>query len=263
MAMAPARADQGTPSAPPHEAVAAWELLDRMLYQDAAPLFDRLAAEPDAGPAVQLGHALSLLLRQPRTRGNLSAAERTLDRLSDIDDPSWRILARYHRARYDHVHAFEPDLERAQTRYRELWRDHPSHEFGQRAFLHAALLALYEPAPSDRKRTQLETLDREALRLVDEDLRRTYHFHAGEAWQRWLGDNERAYGHYLHVAAPGLERIEDQAHLLVRLGELATALDRPDEARRWFGEFLREFPRDPRAHLVRLRLAALPAPSPR
>jgi tetratricopeptide (TPR) repeat protein len=263
MLMAPSIVASGEPSAPLHEVAAAWDLLDRMLYQDAAPVFDRLSAAPDAGPAVQLGHALSLLLRQPRTRGNLFAAERTLDQLADIDDPSWSLLARYHRARYDHVHAFEPDLARAQARYLELWRDHPAQEFGQRAFLHAALLALYEPAASDRKRAQLAELDREALRLTDDGLRRTYHFHAGEAWQRWLGDDERAYAHYLRVADHGLERIEDQAHLLVRLGELALALGRPDDARRWFTDFLREFPRDPRAYLLRLRLSALPAPSPR
>lgn len=254
--LAPARAAGST--AP--DLAAAWDLLDRMLYQEAAVAFDRLQAAPDPGPAVRLGHALTLLFRQPRTRGNLDAAEATLTALADRADVRWAVLARYYLARIDHVHAFEPDLARAEVRYLALWRDHPDHEFGQRAFVHAALLALHDPDPPGGKRAQLLALDAAAAGLTEPGLRRIYHFHAGEAWQRWLGDDTRAFAHYRILAEAGLARLDDHANLLVRLGELATRLGHPADARRWHEEFLREFPRDPRAHLVRLRLAR-PAPA--
>jgi hypothetical protein len=242
------------------EVAAAWDLLERMLYQDAAPAFDRLRAAPDASPAVQLGHAVSLLFRQPRTRANLSSAETTLQELARSADLRWGLLARYYLARFDHVHAFEPDLERAEARYGELWREFPGTELGQRAFLHAAILAQHQPAGPEDKRRQLEALDRAATGLTEPSLRRIYHFHAGEAWQRWLGEPSRAYDHYRSASEGGLTRLDDQANLLVRLAELAVALDEPAEARRWHEEFLREFPRDPRAHLLRQRLEGMNLP---
>jgi tetratricopeptide (TPR) repeat protein len=242
-------------------AAEAWAQLGRLLFDDAQQKFTAAELAGATGPDLQLGQAVSWLMRQPKTSGNVEQALLGL-RQVQAEEPAgsrWQLAARYLEGRVWQFHHSQPDEARAAQIYAELWQAYPETYWGQVAFLKLAIIRLYAPGEGrERKRQVLEELAVEVERVGEVAVRSTVHRALSEAYARLLGDLAGQMRHGWVALKLGVAKENARARLLVQVGQAAQALGEAEVAREAYQRFLADFPRDERAWLVARRLAALP-----
>ena len=208
----------------------------------------------------QLGEAISLLNRQPRTQRNLEAARNILGELKKSDDADLAAAATYHLARYFHVVPYHRDPRAAEIHYRELLDQYPHHFYGQLAVSKLALLRLYEtPIGEDRGKT-LEELELLAGPLRNPAAKRSFHKVMANGYLRFEVSREKALSHLLTAVDAGFVEGSAEAQSMVQIIELAVLLRRDKMARDFTERFLARYPRDQRAGYLANRFNLVPPP---
>jgi tetratricopeptide (TPR) repeat protein len=232
----------------------AWRDTALGLSKDALPVF-----QATAGPEARFGEALTLLLRQPKTSGNIEQAESILRLLADAQpDSDLGIASRYYLARIAQIHRQRPDPSIAHEILQALVSDHPKHPIAQQALVKLALLDLYTAMPAAEHRALLDTYANQVVTLSDAVSKRDLHLLLADTAQRFGYPPQLALHHLVAAEALGLARRVEQANTWIRIGLLAADLDQPELARRFFERFLATFNRDNRRLMIQERLSSLP-----
>lgn len=235
-----------------------WEALSSGMFSEAHESF---AAELETQPAdrdARLGAAVSLLLLQPRTETRLIAAIERLETLlaeNEVDEVG--LNARYFRARIEHVHRLPAAPLTAIGHYEKLIAIRPDHPVAEQALVKLAILRIYGASDAADRRARFAYFDSRVGIVRDIGARRDLHLALGEAALRFHLGDEPALEHFVAALEAGIRLRPLRADTLVRVGELAGALGRPELARAHYRTFLDEFPRDPRQLAVRQRFEAL------
>ncbi len=128
---------------------AAWLDLATLKVSDAHAAFEK-AYKKTGSQESAYGLALSLLNLQPKTNGNLEAAQELLEGLAaDGETDAAMINARYFLARIDQVHRKEVDPDAAVEAYRRLLEDYPEHPLAEKAVPKLATALLIQNLPDD------------------------------------------------------------------------------------------------------------------
>jgi hypothetical protein len=246
------------------------------LRYDFDPAAREFAARHAADPAdtrIALGHASTLLLRQPRTAANVAAAQAVLRRVGqDAADPEHRWLARYLLARIEHDHGAPPRRDVARAAYEALIVDAAGHPVADHAALQLALLLVYHTPtlPLDDALAEVTTL---ISRVRTADARRELHTLLGQLhWER-RHDPRQALPHFLAARHIGFDAPGRNANYDLTIAGLAAETGEHALAARHYRTFVRDNPLDLRAgtatrlaaeaeHRARAAAAAPPAPAP-
>jgi hypothetical protein len=242
---------------PPAGMEAAWSEGAQLSFADAARHFAKLGDTREA----RFGRAVMLLNAQPKTNANVAEGRALLLALRrERADDDAGIGALYYLARVAQFHEARPDLAGARAHFATLIAQHGDHFYGQLARLKLATLALYDAADSSSPADRLAAAEALGAPLRHPGVTRDFHLLAAEAYLRFNLSLERALAHFLAAEATGAPvRDVVRSALFIQIGECARELGRHELARRFYGRFLAEFPRDARGSTVRARLAGLPA----
>lgn len=234
----------------------AWRLGVQTRFSEAEQAVPAEAADEEA----KFTRAVLLFARQPRTAGRMETAIAELSALAaNGSTPSLRARSLYFWARSEELRQLDQASDAAVKLYERLWRDYPQEPFGQRALVHRLLLAFYGDDPRDTVLARCATLEEEAARLTDPAVRSHFYQVAARGYLHLGGAEALALKHLLATEQAGVARREALGDLQVSIGQLGAELGRTALAREHYTAFLREFPHDPRAFMVRAFLAALPA----
>jgi tetratricopeptide (TPR) repeat protein len=246
----------GVPTLRPASPDEPWAALTRYRFPEARAAF---AAGPET-VANRFGLALSLINLQPKTDANLARADSLLQAIGAAASPGddHAAAARYYRGRIQQVHLRRPDPAAARRIYRALMDDYPASFWGQLAGIKWMTLELYATEPAAGISARLSQLETLAPFFSRPQLAKDYHNIMANAYEGLGLSPDRAYAHLARCWQIGVARGVDQGDFLARLGTLATRLGRTEEARHYFGEFLRRFARDERRFLIEQQLARLP-----
>jgi len=240
----------------------AWRALAEGLFSDANELFSAARAAHPGDRAAQLGEALSLLQLQPHTNSRVQRGVNMLEALLAEDTADEiGVRARYFRARAEHVHRLSPTPLAAASHYERVISEHPAHPLAGQATVKLALIRLYRMQTPVELAFEFSGFTERASTLPSAAARRDLHLILGEAALRLDLGEAAALDHFLAALDVGIELRPMRADTLVRVGELAAELSRPDIARAHYAAFMEEFPRDPRFLAVSERHAALPSPA--
>jgi tetratricopeptide (TPR) repeat protein len=222
-----------------------WGDAARGLVNDASRQFEKAGTNREA----QFGLAVTLVNVQPKTSANIERAATVLEGLRGNDELG--ITATYYLARLEQAHRFTPDPEKALALYDQLYREQPVHPLAQMGVVKAALLRLYVT------RLPFEEVETTGANLSDPDAVRDFHLVLADAAGRLGLSDEQALNHLLAAEQAGLSKRKTVGDAWVRIGELARLTGKRDLATQYYGKFLKDFPNDQRAFLVRERLASL------
>ena len=237
-----------------------WSDASNLLIEDAHRGFTE-ALETKKGSLREnhFGMAITLLGKQPKTRGNIDESARILDELtSENADDDLGIASQYYRARIEEAHRFEPDLAKATAGYEALSEKYPQHWFGQMAVVRRAFIILYEGNGSD-KEGRLASAERLEPLLIANPAARDFHLLLGLAYLRFKLYPDRALRHFLAADAAAVPRWGSRGNVYIRIAELARSLGQKDLAIDYYKRFIKDFARDQRIYLVQERLAELEA----
>ncbi len=234
----------------------AWRDASLGLFKDALSAF-----QDASGPEARYGEALALLLRQPKTAGNIDRAAALLAELAAAaPDTEVGVAARYQLGRVEQVHRVTPDPVAARRIFSELVAAHPDHPLAQRAVVKLALLDLYERVPETVRRERFDAYAARSAELGDRGARRDLCLLLADTAQRFAYPPGLVLDLLLRADEAGVARRAEQASLCVRIGRLAADAGRPEIARRYLERFLAAYQRDSRRLMIEQQLAALPAP---
>lgn len=232
----------------------AWENTALGLFNTANAEFAELS-----GDEARLGEAVTLLLRQPKTDGNVNrAADLFAALVNESTDPSLAIRAKYHLARIAQTHRTPNDPETARRLFRELIAAHPGHSYAELATVKLAILELYEPGPDDVRRARFDDFAKAAAALESRSARRDLNFLLADASQRFGYDPARTLDFLLAADRAGVARQMERGNTWVRIGRIAQETGRVEIAREYYTKYLATFIRDNRRRMVMEHLAALP-----
>ncbi len=236
------------------EVVHAWERASLSLFKESHRAFATHRSRES-----RLGYAITLLIQQPKTAGNLDEAVRILESLIiDIPTGEVAVVARFHLGRVEQIHRSPPNLSAAAAHFSKLVAEHPAHPWAEQAAIKLALIELYAPVSADELRTRFENHRRAAAGLVTASARRDLNLLLADVALRFgLGD-ALALEHLMAADLAGIARPTQQARVWVQIGELARLLGRTEIARDHYGKFLTAFTRDVRRRMVLEHLASLP-----
>jgi len=246
-----------TPPAGASPITAAWQDASVGLFNDS-----RLAFEKLEGADARYGQALTLLMRQPKTAGNVDRAAAMLSELIVAHpDSETAISARYHLGRIEQTHRITPNPVAARQIFKTLIAAHPAHPYAEQAVVKLAIIDLYENIPDHTRRERLDAYVTQAATLIDPVARRDLHLLLADTAQRFDYPPSLALALLIRADQDGIASRTEQASLWVRIGFIASETERPDTARQYFEQFLANYPRDNRRLTVEERLASLPAPT--
>lgn len=245
-----AAARAGSATSPPRDP---WQAALNLDFNTAARALEHQhAANPD-DPRLACAFAASLLVRDPVTAANVSAARRLLEAVASrlpVTESRCRPLALYLLARIAHEHADPPRLDEARTHYEQLRREYPGHPLADQAAVHLALLRTGSAAPAEAvaiAQGYLATVQSPPAR------RELHHLLAWLEWRR-RGDAAAALPHYLSARAIGFETPYRNGEVDLTIAGLATAVGRDEIAAEHYRAFADANPSDGRAQTAR-RLA--------
>lgn len=233
---------------------AGWEALLNLQNREAVEYFAASTTRSS-----QLGEALALLNSQPQTRANFGRAEQLLTALheSNPHDESG-IAATYYLGRLAQLNPFGPDYAKAARYLENLIEQHPSTPYAQMAITKLAILRIYLlPQESTREATLGELNNRLSPYLALPAAIRDFNLILADAYARFQISDEAALNHLLAAYHSGVLIGKARSDILLRIGELSRLLGDKDQAKRFYRQFLEEFPRDQRTHTIRERLEAL------
>lgn len=245
-----------TPPAAASPAIAAWQDASVGLFRDSLLAFQSLE-----GVEARYGQALNLLMRQPKTAGNVDRAAAMLSELAAAEpDSEIGIGARYYLGRIEQTHRITPDPVAARQIFQELIAAHPAHAYAQQAVVKLAIIDLYDRVPAQTRRERFDALAEQAPGLSDPIARRDLYMLLADTVQRFDYAPSIALELLIRADEIGIARLAERANTWIRIGLIASETERPEIARVYFEKFLNNFIRDGRRHTIEERLAALPAP---
>ncbi len=234
---------------------AAWQSASLGLFNEANHSFAALS-----GDEARLGEAVTLLLRQPKTDGNVTRATEMLSAIvKDSPDSSFAITARYYLGRIAQSHRMPNDPETARKTFRDLITAHPGHPYADLATVKLAILDLYEQVPDSLRRARFDEFTKLAPGLKSTTARRDLSLLLADVSQRFGYDPVITLDLLLAADQAGIARRNEQGNVWVRIGQLAQDTGRVEVARAYYNKYLATFIRDNRRRMVTERLAALPA----
>lgn len=246
---APATADEAT-------LAEAFDLLTKFRSNEA---FQIVAGSPAGDRRSQrLAGALALLTRQPFTTGNLAASREEFRRLAEENgDDEIGIASRFFEARVLQRHLTPPDRPAARRLYRQLFADHPAHVLAQYGLVKVVTMDLYVPEESLPPKERFARLEPLAVHFTHAGPARSFHQVMGQAGMMFGLGYDRALPHHEAAVALGFRKDNLHADVLIRAAECARLSGQPDKARRYYSQYLEEFPRYSGAALARRVLEAL------
>lgn len=230
----------------------AWQDAALSLFKESHQAFAALE-ERDA----RFGQAVTLLIQQPKTDGNIQQAHDMLAELAR-GDGELAISALYYLGRIEQSHRSTPDPAAAAGHYRKLIAEHPGHPKAELALVKLAIIELYEVVADDVRRGRFATFLGRVATLRTAEHRRDLHVVLADAALRFGYSPEIALDQLLAADAIGFVRPLMRANMWVRIGNLAAETGRHEVARDYYTRFLDTFQRDNRRLMVGERLAALP-----
>lgn len=246
----------GVVGTPPQELEPVWRLGVQGRFVEAAAAMPANASDEEA----KFTRAVLLFNRQPRTETDMAQAIELLSGLADHGKTAEvRARSLYFWAGAEALRSRDEPPVAALHLYERLWREYPGETYGQRALVQRLLLTFYTSEPRKIILARCAEIVRQAEALTDEVVRSQFHQVAARGYLHLGGEEARALEHLLKVSELGVARREAWGDVQVSIGQLAAELGRPGLAREHYQEFLREFPRDPRAYTIKARLAAMPA----
>lgn len=237
--------------------VEAWQNASLGLFNEANHAF---AALP--GDEARLGEAVTLLLRQPKTDGNIDRAAALLSDLVQKSPASdLAVTARYYLGRIEQTHRSPANPDAARKIFRELVSAHQGHPYADLATVKLAIIELNEQLPDAERQARFDAFAAMAPALKSPSARRDLYITLADSSQRFGYAPEVTLDLLLAADKAGLARRVEQGNVWVRIGQLAQDTGRNEIAREYYGKYLTHFIRDNRRRMVSERLAALPAPA--
>lgn len=244
-----------------------WELVSRYQFREASRQFEQLLSpysQPNAR-ALQFGAALSTL-NHPALKA--SESRHQLDQLTQLwetrgepaDDIS--LWAAYTLGRWYQNQPNPGDYDNALLWYQQTARHGESHYVAQLAQLKATGLLLYAPlesSPSLETRLQGARLGEKTIH--DPGIRISYLLLLSDGMLLHRQSKEEVIGYLEEALALGLNEPRYRAKTLAQLGSLFQSLNQIPQARRYYEQFLQEFPVNIRTTLIRDRLAEFTHPA--
>ncbi len=234
----------------------AWQSASLGLFNEANRSFAALS-----GDEARLGEAVTLLLRQPKTDGNVSRSSELLSSLiKESPDSPLAITAHYYLGRIAQTHRTPNDPAAARTIFRELIAAHPGHAYADLATVKLAIIDIYDQVPEDTRRARFDTFAALAPGLKSPTARRDLSILLADSAQRFGYDPVISLDLLLVADQVGIARRNEQGNIWIRIGQLAQDAGRVEVARTYYTKYLATFIRDNRRRMVMERLAALPDP---
>jgi hypothetical protein len=250
--LAPLHAE--TPPAAASPVTAAWQKAAVGLFRDSLLDFEKLQS-----PEARFGQALTLLMRQPKTAGNVERAANMLSALATSEpDSEIGIGARYYLGRIEQTHRITPDPAAARRIFRELIAAHPAHPLAQQAVVKLAIIELYEPLPENTRRARFDAYVEQAATLIAPSARRDLYLLLADTSQRFNYSPSLTLDLLIRADDSGIARRAEQSNNWVRITLLAAETGRPDTAHAYGQKFLATFLRDDRRLTIEELLADLP-----
>lgn len=255
-----ANAPQAEAAAPAPDAptpARAWRAAAESLFPEAQRDFETLD-----GAEAELGDALLLLVRQPKTVANVDLAVSKLLLLVEREPMDEIVcIARYYLGRIEQVHRATPSPDAARGHYRKLIADAPGNFFAECAAIKLALIDLYEVLPAAEHRARFDACRSIAPSLVHSPARRDLALLLADVALQFGYGEDVALEELLQADRLGITRPSEQANVWIRIAELARLTGREEIAGDHYRRFLATFGRDSRRTLVEERLASLSAAS--
>lgn len=253
-----ALAAHAEPATPP-SITDAWQYLGTGLFPEAKQGFSALS-----GPEAELGSALQLLGQQPKTSANIELAAERLRALAERE-PKDEIayVALYYLGRIAQVHQSTPSPETARGYYQKLIAAAPDFFLAESAVVKLAILDLYEVVSTTERRNRFESYRKRAAELRHAPARRDLSLLLADVALQFGFGEDIALENLLRADEAGITRTNEQATVMVRIGELARITGQHEIARTYYQRFLDTFRRDNRRTMIEERLAALPSQSSR
>ena len=202
-----------------------------------------------------------LLNVQPKTQANIQESIEIFDKLiAQNPDDDTGVSARYFLARVYHIHAFTPDLPKAEKLYRDLFDTHPETFYGQLALVKYSLLCMYSCADFENLPQRLAELEPLGAKLTNPPMIRDFNQVLGDAYQRFKISDEKAMEHLLVAESVGYQSYRARADITMVIAQLAERLGKRSLAIEQYEIFARTFARDDRAFTAEQRLDALRRP---
>jgi len=237
----------------------AWGATAANLLPEAKREFDALD-----GAEAELGGALLLLLRQPKTQANVELAAARLAVLAERE-PADEIsrAARYYLGRLEHVHRSPASPGAARAHYRRLIADAPGSFFAECAAVKLAIIDLYELVDPEEHRARFNTHRAVAESLAHPSAKRDLSLLLADVSLQFGYGESVALEELLRADRAGVTRTLERANVWVRIGELARVSGNEEVARAYYRRFLETYRRDSRRTMVEERLESLNSDSRR
>ena len=171
---------EATATTEPRLADEAIALAQRNLFNEAHRLFSALENPAKAGPEIheiRFGSALTLLLKQPRTRQNLRRAQETFAAIAaDHPDNDLGIASRYMLGRMLEVHIDPPDYKGAADGYLSIIDERPNHLFAQISLVRLIHTWLYRDIERESRWEKFRALEEMAPNIQRSQIKATFHY---------------------------------------------------------------------------------------
>lgn len=233
-----------------------WIDASGFLFNDAYSFFS--SKNPD-DPTVQLGMASTLLNIQPRTSQNIQKAEAILLNISRTQPPDSTVarLARFLEARILESYRTPPDLPAAMDHYRALLEAKTGLPLIEIAGSRLVIITTFESASHEDNLQALKKLEGIQEQIVTPEGLREFHLSMGSGILENRGDPTTALEHWIAADRIGFRRKENSISIWLNIARISQDIQRYDLAAIYYRKFLEAFPRDPRVHTVKARLATV------
>jgi|GEM_PF-2926656 len=240
----------------------AYELSARGLTKESEQEWRRLGADernPAALREIHFGRAGNLLNVQPRTPANIDrAAELYRGVVKGDPDDEIGVAGAYFLIRIEQFHRGPtPDLERIAAEFLALHTGHPKRYFGQFALLKHVTLRLWAGTTTAQRQGEFSRLETYAKDFTRSELAVIYHFLMSDGYLIQLSDPVAALRHQRARDGRLMVKEDTSADLILKTAELSRETGDLAETAAHYREFLRRFPTNARAWLVRQRLNEL------
>ncbi|MFI5357790.1 MAG: tol-pal system YbgF family protein [Opitutales bacterium] len=239
--------------------VPAWEALADYRAADAVASFGRAEQSPDPRLAreARFGHGVALLARQPVDGAQIADARRIFRDLAASGQDDLAQGAEFYLARIAQHHAAQPDPVEAAQHFEKLIQTWPDSIWAQTALSRLALLEIYaldlDRPPAERIARATRLLAAARVPAAQSDLHEVF----ADAIFYFRLPAAQALPHLLAAERIGLLDTVTRPDVLVQIGELSRLQGEQEQARQYYGKFLREYPRDQRHYMVEERLRVL------
>lgn len=242
----------------------AYEFSARGMTREAEQIWRQLEsgfAGRDELREVYFGRASNLLNIQPKSSANVeTAAKLYRDVAKGNPNDEIGVASAYFLIRIDQFHRGpNPDLDRIAADFLALNALHPDRYFGQLALLKHVTISLWSDPASKPNVNGILRLESHAKDFTRPELAVIYHFLMSDAYLVRFSDPIAALRHQLARGGRLMVKEDTSADLTLKTAELCRETGDLREAAAYYREFLRLFPTNGRAWLVRERLDELGA----